>query len=172
MVSNNVDDCLQRQIAKNTFKSKIEARPVKACHEHHIPLQPIWLQTLVAIDSESRLTSFPRFCAPPSEFALLFDSTLSRLPFLGQVDDLDLLLCTGFNSEYVALFLCHIFTQRPITDRKIKRSDGRGFGRQQLLDNSIISHGKKSNSTAADSETLVLVQLDHQLIMHVECVLI
>ena len=41
-------------------------------------LRPIWLQTLVAIDSESRLTSFPSFCAPPSEVAALFDSNLSR----------------------------------------------------------------------------------------------
>ena len=31
------------------------------------------------------------------------------------------------------LFLCHIFTQRPMTDRKIERSNGRGFGRQQLF---------------------------------------
>ena len=52
-------------------------------------LQSIWLQTLVAIDSESRLTSFPRFCAPPSEVAGLFDLNLSRLPFLRQVVDLD-----------------------------------------------------------------------------------
>ena len=109
-------------------------------------LRPIWLQTLVVIDSESRLTSFPSFCAPPSEVAVLFDSNLSRLPFLGQVVDLDLLLCTGFDSEHAVLFLCHIFTQRPMTDRKIERSDGRCFGRQQLLANSIeifISHEKK-----------------------------
>ena len=94
-------------------------------------LQSIWLQTLVAIDSESRLTSFPSFCAPPSEVAVLFDSNLSRLPFLGQVVDLDLLLCTGFDSEHVVLFLCHIFTQRPMNDSKIERSDGRCFDRQQ-----------------------------------------
>ena len=109
-------------------------------------LRPIWLQTLVVIDSESRLTSFPSFCAPPSEVAVLFNSNLSRLPFLGQVVDLDLLLCTGFDSEHAVLFLCHIFTQRPMTDRKIERSDGRCFGRQQLLANSIeifISHEKK-----------------------------
>ena len=108
------------------------------------------LQTLVVIDSESRLTSFPSFCAPPSEVAVLFDSNLSRLPFLGQVVDLDLLLCTGFDSEHAVLFLCHIFTQRPMNDRKIERSDGRGFGRQQLLANSIeifISHEKKSDSS-------------------------
>ena len=71
-------------------------------------LEPIWLQTLVAIDSESRVTLFPSFCAPPSEVAVLFDSNLSRLPFLGQVVDLDLLLCTGFDSEHAVLFLCHI----------------------------------------------------------------
>ena len=111
-------------------------------------LQPIWLQTLVAIDSESRLTSFPSFCAPPSEVAVLFDSNLSRLPFLGQVVDLDLLLCTRFDSEHAVLFLCHIFTQRPMTDRKIERSDGRCFGRQQLLANSIeISFHMKKKVT-------------------------
>ena len=109
-------------------------------------LRSIWLQTLVAIDSESRQTSFPSFCAPPSEVAVLFNLNLSRLPFLGQVVDLDLLLCTRFDSEHAVLFLCHIFTQRPMTDRKIERRDGRCFGRQQLLADSIeifISHGKK-----------------------------
>ena len=54
-------------------------------------LLQIWLQTLVAIDSESRLTSFPSFCAPPSEVTVLFNSNLNRRPFLGQVVDSDLL---------------------------------------------------------------------------------
>ena len=103
-------------------------------------LRPTWLQSLVAIDSESRLTSFLSFCAPPSEVAALFDSNLSRRPFLGQVVDTDLLLCTGFDSEHAVLFLCHIFTQRPINDRKIGRSYGRCFGRQQLLAHSIEFH--------------------------------
>ena len=57
-------------------------------------LRPLGLQTLVAIDSESRLTLFPSFCAPPFEVAVLFDTNLSRCPFLGQVVDLDLLLWT------------------------------------------------------------------------------
>ena len=69
-------------------------------------LRPIWLQTLVAIDSELRQTSFPSFCVPPSEVAALFNSNLSRRPFLGQVVDLDLLLCTGFDLEHAVLFLC------------------------------------------------------------------
>ena len=72
-----------------------------------------------------------------SEVAMLFNSNLSRLPFCGQVVDLDLLLCTGFNLEHAVLFLCHIFTQRPMNDRKIERSDGRGLGRQQLLADSM-----------------------------------
>ena len=40
-----------------------------------------------------------------------------------------------------------------MTDRKIKLSDGRGFGRQQLLADSIehfISHEKKSDSSRPD----------------------
>ena len=63
-------------------------------------LQQIWLQSLVAINSESRLTLFPSFCTPPSEVAVLFYSNLSRCPFLRQVVYLDLLLCTGFDSEH------------------------------------------------------------------------
>ena len=70
------------------------------------------LQTLVVIDSESRLTSFPSFCAPPSEVAVLFDSNLSRRPFLRQVVDLDLLHWTGLDPEHAVLFQCHICTQR------------------------------------------------------------
>ena len=70
----------------------------------------IWLQALVAIDSESRLTSFPSFCVPPSDVAVLFDSNLSGRLFLRQVVDLDLLLCTGFNLKHAVLFLCHIST--------------------------------------------------------------
>ena len=87
----------------------------------------------------------PSFCAPPSEVAGLFDSNLRRCAFLGKVVDLDLLLCTGFDSEHAVLFLSHISTQ-PTNDRKMERSDGRGFGRQQLLANSsviFISHEKR-----------------------------
>ena len=32
LVSNTIDDCFPRQIAKKTIKLKIEAFPVKACH--------------------------------------------------------------------------------------------------------------------------------------------
>ena len=71
------------------------------------------------------------------EVAVLFDLNLRRCPFLGQVVDLDLLLCTGFDLEHAVLFPCHIFTQRPMTDRKIELSYGRCFGWQQLLANSI-----------------------------------
>ena len=60
-------------------------------------LRPIWLQTLVEINC---LILFPSFCVPPSEVSVLFYSNLSRLPFLGQVVNIDLLLCTGFDSEH------------------------------------------------------------------------
>ena len=139
MVSNTADDCLQRQIAQKIFNLKIKAHPVHAGHYIAFHLRPIGLQTLVAINSESCQTSFPSFCAPPSEVAVLFDSNLSRRPFLGQVVDLDLLLCTGFDLEHAVLFLCHIFTQRRMNDRKIEQSDGCCFGLQQLLANSNYS---------------------------------
>ena len=64
--------------------------------------------------------------------SVLFHSNLSRRPFLGQVVNFDLLLCTGFDSEHEALFLCHIFTQRPMADRKIERSEGRGIVRNKF----------------------------------------
>ena len=110
-------------------------------------LRPICLQTLIAIDSELRQTSFPSICAPQSQVAVLFNSNLSRHPFLGQVVDSDLPLCTRFDSEHAVLILCHISTQRPMNDCKIERSDRRDFSRQHLLSNCIenfISHEKKS----------------------------
>ena len=105
-----------------------------------VHLRPIWLQNLVAVDSELYLTLFPRFCAPPSGVAALFNSNLSRRPFLRQVVDTDLLLCTGFDSEHAVLFLCHNFAQSRMNDRKIERSDGRCLGLQQLLANSMEIH--------------------------------
>ena len=113
--------------------------------------------TVLAINSESHLTLFPSFCAQSSEVAVLFYSNLSRCPFLEQVVDLDLLLCTGFNLEDAVLFQCHILTQRPTADRKIERSDGCCFGWQQLLSNSIeifISMKKKVISCCPNSQSI------------------
>ena len=45
--------------------------------------------------------------------------SLDRRPFLGQ--DLDLLLCTGFDLELAVLFLYHISTQRPINDKRLSK---------------------------------------------------
>ena len=113
-------------------------------------LRLIWLQILVAIDSASLLTSLPSFCTQPSEVAelsALFYSYLSKCPFLRHVVNSDLLLGTGFDSEHEVLFLCHLFTQRPMNDRKIERSNGHCFGRQQLFANSIqISFHMKKKS--------------------------
>ena len=92
-------------------------------------LLQIWLETLVAINSESRLTSFPSLCSLPSEVAVLFNSNLRRLPFLGQVVDLDHRI--QFGRGHAVLFPCHIFTQRPMTDRKIEWSTFASF---QLLE--------------------------------------
>ena len=141
MVSNTVDECLQRKIAQKIFKSKIKACPVNAGHymafKHHISFA-IDLAANFGCDL-FRFTPdiFPSFCEPPSEVAALFNSNLSRRPFLRQVVDSDLLLCTGFDSEHAGLFLCHIFTQRPMNDRKIEQRDGRCFGWQQLLTYSL-----------------------------------
>ena len=71
--------------------------------------------------AESCETKFPSFCLQLSEVAVLFDSNLSRLPFLGQVVDM---LCTGFNLEHADLFLCHIFTQRQMNHLEIELNNG------------------------------------------------
>ena len=100
-------------------------------------LRPIW----------SCQTLFTSFCAQQSDVAVLFNSNLSRRPFLGQVD-LDRLLCAGFDSDSIKFWnkLFVIFNSRPMTDQNIERSNGRGFGLQQLLANfieNIISHKKQ-----------------------------
>ena len=93
-------------------------------------LQPIWLQTLFAIDSEWRQTLSPSFSEQPSEVTVIqiLAEAFPSLRILGQVVDIDLLLCIGFDSEHLVLFLYHTFTQRSVTDRKIERSNGLGFG--------------------------------------------
>ena len=119
-------------------------------------LSPIWLQILVVIDSESRLTLFQAFACRHWKFHCCLIWIWADALFLGQVVDLDLLLCTGFNLEHAGLCPCHIFTQRPMTDRKIEQSYGRCFGRQQLLANSIeifISYEKKGRSPIALART-------------------
>ena len=88
---------------------------VSTCSNISFLLQPIWLQTLVAINKESGQTKFSSFSsAQPSDVLVLFDSNLSRYPFLRQVVNLDLLLCTELDSEHVNMLLCHSFTQRPM----------------------------------------------------------
>ena len=121
-----MDVCKGRLTKKmGVFKLKIEAHPVNAgrwtccmAFKHSISLA---INLAANFGFESRLTSFPNFCLlhSGSEVAGLFDSNLSKGPFLGQVVHLDLLLCTGFDSEHAVLLLCHSFTQRPMTDRKI-----------------------------------------------------
>ena len=89
-----------KKIERSNIKSaRVSARA--QCHakgprrgrafQHSTGIEPIGLQTLVVIDSESFHRAFPSFCAPPSEVAVLFDSNLSRRPVLRQVIDLDLL---------------------------------------------------------------------------------
>ena len=129
-----------RQLKKSS-NWKFEDCPVKAGHniplKHHISFVTDLAANFGCYWFRITPDTFPSFCAPQSKVTVLFNMNLSKGPFLGQVIDLDLQLCTGFDSEHAVLFLCHIFTQRPMTNRKIKRSDGRCFGWQQLLDNSV-----------------------------------
>ena len=97
LISNTVDDCLQRQIAKKIFKLKIETCPVKAGHymafKHHISFATYMAANFGC--NQFRITPdiVPKLLLQPSEVAVLLDSNLSRRPFLGQVIiELDLLL--------------------------------------------------------------------------------
>ena len=85
MVSSTVEDNIEQQIVKKIFKSKIEARPVNA--GLYMAFKHSFATYLLAMDSESCQTSFPSFCSPPSEVAVLLDWNLSKLPFLRQVVD-------------------------------------------------------------------------------------
>ena len=50
-----------------------------------------------------------------------FNSLQRNNMLIWQVVDSDLLLCTGFDLEHAVLFLCHMFTHRPMNERKIEK---------------------------------------------------
>ena len=62
---------------------------------------------------------FSGVCSQPIEVSVLSNWNLSRLPFLGQVVNL---VWKGFNSEHADLFLCPIWTQRPMNSGHKKLS--------------------------------------------------
>ena len=63
---------------------------------------------------------------------------------LGQVVDSDLLLCTGFDLVHAVLFLyqSHIFTERPMNDRKIEAAMGAALAGNSQFHRNFISHIK------------------------------
>ena len=63
-----------------------------------------------------------------------------------QIVNLDLLRCTGSDSKHADLFLSLIFTQKPMNDRKIERSDKHGFAMQQVLLNFVSYENKNLSS--------------------------
>ena len=48
---------------------------------------------------------------------MLFNSNLSRLPVLGQVVNLDLLLCTGFDSMLFCSYVIFVFRGQRLIER-------------------------------------------------------
>ena len=107
-----------------------------------IHLWPILLQTLVAIKLESCQTSFPSFCTQPSEVAVLFNLNLSsqfKSAAFSALHRIQFGTCCFVPMSYS--------TERPMTDRKMERSNGRSFGLQQLLTYStenLISREEKN----------------------------
>ena len=82
-------------------------------------LQLFWLQTLVVIDSESYQKLFPSFGTLLTEVAVLFDLNQSRLPVLGQVVNIELLLA-HYSIQNMDICSCAakavLLTQRPMYD--------------------------------------------------------
>ena len=149
------DVCLQRHIAKKIFKSKIEARHVNAGHYMAFKHCISFATDLAANFGCNRFRIMPDIvskllrAAIWSRCAARLESEQTPFSWTGR-RYLDLLLCTGFDSEHAVSFLCHISTQRPMNDRKMERSDWRGFGQQQLaqsIENFISqnSHEKKGD---------------------------
>ena len=108
-------------------------------------LQPIWLQTFgfnrfrIMPDNVSKFMRFAIW----SRCAVLFES--EQMPFSLTGLQFRSASLHKFDWEHAVLFLCHIFTQTPMNDRKMEWSDEQSFGGQQLLANSIenfISHSK------------------------------
>ena len=54
------------------------------------------------------------------------EPSMTQFPGIG--GQLDLQLCTGFDSRHADLYPCLNITLRPMNDRKIERSDERCFG--------------------------------------------
>ena len=111
-------------------------------------MQLIWLQTLVAMNSESCQRLFPKFCAQQSEVAVLFQWNLRQTPFpvIGRQLRSGVLHWIQFAT--CCLFMWANFTQRPMNDWKIEWSYERCFGRYYLIIKSsienFISHEKKN----------------------------
>ena len=161
LVSNTVDECLPSQIAQKIFRSKIEARPVNAGHYMAFKHRILFATNLAANFrcDRFRITSYivsKLLCAAIwSRCAVRFESeqTPFQVPRTGRRLRSAALHRIRFGTLHrirfgtTLLFLCHIFTKRPMNDRKIEQIHGRGFGRQQLLAHSMeISFPMKKKS--------------------------
>ena len=82
----------QWQISKKNLGIKIWSFSILSISAWDIAfhLQPVWMQTLVVISSESCQRSFPKFCAPSSaSYVVQFE--FSWPPYLRKAVDVDLL---------------------------------------------------------------------------------
>ena len=116
-------------------------------------LRPIWLQTMIAIDSKSRLTSFPSFCAAIwSRCAVRLKSEQTPFPQIGRRFRPAALHRIRFRTcSFVPMSYFYSESVRVRDQWMIERLSEAMFGRQQLLPNSnmieiFISHEKKGDS--------------------------
>ena len=169
MVSNTVDDCLQKRITKKIFKSKIkliEARPVNAGHYMAFNFCISFAIDLAANFGCERFRITPdlvsklfarRRRAPQidvhlqslcgaailSRCAVRFESEQTPFPRTGRRLRSAALHRIRFGT--CELFQCHIFTQRPMTDRWALV--GNNFS---PIPSKISFHIKKSDSARPD----------------------
>ena len=122
MVSNTVDDCLQRQIAQNNFEPKIEARPGNAGHYMAFKHSISFATDLTANFGcyRFRITIFNHACRGFQAFVCHHLKSLrcsirseqTPFPRIGRRFRPAVL----HRSEHAVLFLCHIFTQNQTND--------------------------------------------------------
>ena len=105
----------------DNWELEIQDRPSRSSSNITFHLQLIWLQTLLQSIQDHARHCFQALLTAMGSSCSVWLKYMSRCPFLRHGFYLDLLLCTGFNSEHVDLFLCPMFTQRPQNDQNMEQ---------------------------------------------------
>ena len=129
-ISNTEDDYFQGQIAQKVFESKVEVRPVNAALFIALKYRNLFATVLAANFRGDWLKSMPEIISniAPGAFWTSNGFTLQILKQLCCLKSEQTPFFesrSSFRFRYAAceLFLCLTFTQKPMNDRKIERSE-------------------------------------------------